>query len=100
MVTQSMLANSARGYIKSKMEQHVLQQMSWPAQSADLNPIEQVWDEIYRKVRAKWPTSGAHLRQLWEELFSVFLQCLVEKIPRICEAVIAAKGGHFDESNV
>ena len=29
-----------------------------------------------------------------------FLQSLVESIPRICEAVIEAKGGHFNESKV
>ena len=42
-------------YIKNKEEQHVLQLMSWTAQSADLNPIELVWDELDQ------PTSAAHL---------------------------------------
>ena len=46
-------------YIKSKEEQHVRQLMSWPAQSADLNPIELVWDELDQKVRAKQPGSAA-----------------------------------------
>ena len=48
-------------YIKSKGEQHVIQLMSWPMQSVDLNPIELVWDELEQKVRAKQPTSEAHL---------------------------------------
>ena len=47
-------------YIKSKEEQHVLQLLSWLTQSAVLNPIEQVWDELDRKVRAKQATSAAH----------------------------------------
>ena len=33
-------------YIKNKKEQHVLQLMSWPMQSTELNPIELVWDEL------------------------------------------------------
>ncbi len=78
--------------------------MSWLVQSAILNPIELLWDELDRKVRAKQPTSAAHLWQLlqesWAELSSVYLQSLVERMLRICEAVIAAKGGHFDESKV
>ena len=59
-------------YIKSKEEQNVFQVMSWSAQSADLNPIELVWDELDRKVRAKQPTSATHIWQLlqksWAEL--------------------------------
>ena len=61
-------------------------------------------DELEQKVRAKQATSVAHPWQLllesWAELSSVYFQSLVERIPRICEAVIAAKGGHFDESKV
>ena len=61
-------------YIKSKEEQHILQVMSWPSQSVDLNPIKLVWDELEEKARAKQPISVAHLWQLlqesWAELSS------------------------------
>ena len=66
--------------------------MSCQAQSVDLNPIELVWDDIDWKVRAKQLTSAANLWQLWVEVCSVYLQSLVEKMPRIYEAVIVAKG--------
>ena len=85
-----------RRYIKSEEEQHVLQLMSWPAQSANLNPIELVWDQFERKLRAKQPTGTVLLWHLlqesWAGLSSVYLQSLMERMPRICEAVIAAKG--------
>ena len=84
-------------WIKSKEEQHILQLM--PVQSADLNPIELVWDELFK---AKQPTSAAHPWQLqqesWAELTSVYL--LVVRMLRICEAVRTAKWGHFDELKV
>ena len=54
-------------YIKSKEEQHVFQMMFRPAQSADLNSIELVWDERDRKVRAKQPTSASHVWHLLHE---------------------------------
>ena len=73
--------------------------MSCLAQSADLNLIELVWDEFDRKVRAKQSISVTHIWQLlqesWKELSSIYLQSLVERMPRICEAVIVAKGGHI-----
>ena len=49
---------------KSKEEQLVLPLMSWAGLSADLNPIELVWDEVDRKIRAKQPTSATCLWQL------------------------------------
>ena len=77
--------------------------MFWSVQSADLNHIEMVWDELQRKVRGKQPTSAAYLGQIWQkcwvELTSVYLPSLLERMPRICEPVTAFKAGHFDESN-
>ena len=91
-------------YIKNEEKQLDLQLISWFSQSADLNPIELVWHEHDRKDKAKQHTSATHFWQLlqesWAELPSVYLQLLVERIPRICEAVMAAKGGHFEESKV
>ena len=74
-------------YIKSKEELHVLQLMSCPVQSADLNPIEQVWDELDRKLRTKQPTRAAYhwqlLQESWVELSSVSRQSFVERMPKI-----------------
>ena len=78
--------------------------MSSLVQSVDLNFIELVWDELDQKVKAKQPRSMVHhwelLQESWEELSYLNLQSLVERMPRICEAVIVAKGGHFDDSKV
>ena len=83
----------------NKLCQRYIKRMYWPVQSADLNLIELVWDELDRKVRAKQPTSVAHLWQLLqesrEELSSVYFQFLGERMPRIYEAVIASKRWSF-----
>ncbi|MBN3288591.1 TCB1 transposase, partial [Polyodon spathula] len=71
--------------------------MTWPAQSPDLNPIELVREELDRRVKAKLPTSALHLWELlqksWEDMSGDFLLKLVNRMPRVCEAVIKAKGG-------
>ena len=86
-------------YNKSKEEQHVFQLISRPTQSVDLNPIELLWDEPEQKVRAKQPISAARLWQLlqgsWAELSSVYFHSLLERLLRICEAVITAKRESF-----
>ena len=78
-----------QSYIKIKEEQHILQIMSLPVQSVESNTIELVWDELDRKVNAKQPRSAGHLWQLlqesWAELFSVYLQSLLKRMPKICE---------------
>ena len=78
--------------------------MEWPAQSPDLNPIELAWNELDRRVKANQPTSATHLwellQQCWEELSEQYLISIVERMPRLCLAVISAKGSYFDESKV
>jgi hypothetical protein len=63
--------------------------MTWPPQSPDLNPIEMISDELDRRVKEKQPTSA-------KTVGNAFLMKLFERIPRVCKAVIKAKGGYFE----
>ena len=47
-----------KDYLTKKESDEVLQQMTWPPQSSNLNPIEMVWDELDYRVKDKQPTSA------------------------------------------
>ncbi|GAB0095396.1 hypothetical protein DMENIID0001_107770 [Sergentomyia squamirostris] len=93
-----------RGYLEENERQGVLSQMKWPPQSPDLNPIELLWDELDRKVRESKPTSKGNLWELlqksWNEISQETLSKLTERMPRICRAVMKAKGGFFEENKI
>ena len=85
-----------KGYLTKVESDGVLHQMTWPLQSPGLNPIEMGWDESDRRVKEKQPTSAQHM---WE-LLQAFQVKLVERMPRVCKAIIKAKGGYFEESKI
>lgn len=93
-----------RGFLEQKERRRVLSNMEWPPQSPDLNPIELLWEELDRRVRDSAPTSQSDLWRLlqeaWESLPAITLQKLVDRMPRLVEAVIKSKGGFFDETKV
>ena len=70
----------------------------------DLNPIELLWDQLDCKVREKCPTRQPHLwqvlQEVWGEMSPEYLDKLTARITRICKAVIAARGGFFDENSL
>ncbi|KAJ8897023.1 hypothetical protein PR048_002369 [Dryococelus australis] len=67
--------------------------------SPSLNPIEHLWDELDRRVRARQarPKSIAQLmewlQEEWRRIPVDVLQTLVERMPDRVAAVIAARGG-------
>jgi len=72
--------------------------LDWPAQSPDLNPIENLWSILDQKVDKGDVTNKAKLlealKRAWENIDQQHIQNLIESMPRRLQAVIQAKGGH------
>jgi hypothetical protein len=73
--------------------------MSWPSQSPDLNPIEQLWTDVKRRLKLLEPFASLDvlwttLQQVWESTDQDLCKRLVHSMPDRVAAVIRAKGGN------
>ena len=72
--------------------------MAWPAQSRDMNPIENLWDELGRRLDQHTPRNKDQLWEIvkdeWYQISTEVTKKLVESMQRRLQAVIDAKGGH------
>lgn len=76
---------------------HKLKVLPWPSQSPDLNPIENLWGELKRRVHKRGPRILDDLERFFKEEWSkiplsVFFN-LVKCYRRRLSAVLLAKGG-------
>ena len=62
-----------KGYLTKTENDGVLQQMTWPPQSPELNPIEMVGEELNRRVKEKQPTSAQHMWELFQDCWKSIL---------------------------
>ena len=97
-------AKICTNYLKDLETKHELKIMVWPPQSPDLNPIDKLWEEIDRNVRKVCPKSKTHLWEMlqksWTTIQSEKLKKLLDRMPRLVQAVIAARGGYIDEKKI
>ena len=75
--------------------------LDWPPCSPDLNPIENVWDELGRRVRALPQQVNVlqlqgDLVQTWNSIPQRFLHNFIDSMRRRCQLVIRARGGHIE----
>jgi len=79
-----------------------VQELDWPSQSPDFNPIELLWDELERRLRARpqRPKTTtqlfAILQEEWRAIPAAVYQHLEDSFPRRVEAAIRARGRPTD----
>ena len=65
--------------------------LEWPSQSPELNPIEDLWAELKKRVRATRPTNLTQLHQLcqeeWAKIHPTYCGKLVEGYPKLLTQV-------------
>ncbi len=87
-------AHTAKG-TKSWFNDHGVTVLDWPANSPDLNPIENLWGIVKRKMRDTRPNNADELKATVKETWASIppQQChkLITSMPRRIEAVIKAK---------
>ncbi len=88
-------AHTAKG-TKSWFNDHGVTVLDWPANSHDLNPIENLWGIVKRKMRDNRPSNAddpkATVKETWASIPPQQCHKLITAMPRRIEAVIKAKG--------
>jgi transposase len=70
--------------------------IDFPSHSPDLNPIENLWADLKRRVELRWPSSITELMEIlseeWEATDPEYLARLAHNIIDRCKAVVACRG--------
>lgn len=86
---------------KSKLVQkwlldHNIEVLEWPAQSADLSPIENLWQEVKRQLKGQNPRNKTELwaavKNAWYSIPPQRCMKLVDSMPRRLQQVLKNKG--------
>jgi transposase len=85
--------------VTNYLQDQSYQVMQWPPQSPDLNPIENMWALLKRRLN-DYETATKGMNELYERVTEVWYdqmkpeecQKVIESMPRRIQAVIKAKG--------
>jgi transposase len=84
---------------KKWLHNHGVDCLDFPPYSPDLNPIENLWQHVEKRVEARAPTELDELQNVlaeeWEKTPKSLLIKLAHSMPKRCLDVIAAHGDHI-----
>uniref|UniRef100_A0A0K8VLY9 Transposable element Tc1 transposase n=1 Tax=Bactrocera latifrons TaxID=174628 RepID=A0A0K8VLY9_BACLA len=86
--------HSARS-VKTELSSENITVLDWPAQSPDLNPIENLWGDVKRGLGKKSSKNADELfqkvKEIWLSISIERCQRLVGSLPRRWKAVLESK---------
>lgn len=82
--------------VKEYLKEAGVEVLEWPSCSPDLNPIENLWSIIKRKVYLRFPKNKSQLKEYlieeWENIKPKTLVNLVESMKKRCQLIIKNNG--------
>ena len=86
--------------VRNWLEENNINRMDWPSNSPDLNPIENVWALLKKRVGQRAPKTldqlQQHIKEEWEQLPRTLAAKLVASMPGRLDSVITRGGDSID----
>lgn len=83
-------------HCKTWLQQNAIEVLDWPAQSPDLNPIENLWEIVNSKInRENCSTKEAlfeAVKEAWYNISPEIISNLISSMPKRCSEVIKNNG--------
>jgi len=57
---------------EKRFNEHGIEVMEWPARSPDLNPIENLWAHIKKRLRDDYPEAPTSAMELWNRVREIW----------------------------